>query len=82
MISDLYNFPQDMKHGYSSFSNSSKVVDGWMLGSNSELLFWVPPGLRTGIWRPGNTAVVGNPITTKLNVQSFVHGEHWSLCKK
>lgn len=70
-----------MKHARPSFVDSSKVVDGWMLGSNSQILFWVPPGLRTGIWRPNNTAVIGNLVTTKLNVESFVHGEDWSLCQ-
>ena len=62
------------------FTDSSKLVDGWILGPKSELLFWVPPTLHTGLWRPGNTAVIGQPAT-KLDFGNFVHGEDWVRCK-
>jgi hypothetical protein len=54
---------------------------GWVLGPNSELLFWVPPDLRTGLYRPNNALVIGKCITTKLDVSSFAHGESWTNCK-
>ncbi|CAG8736324.1 11246_t:CDS:2, partial [Acaulospora colombiana] len=41
------------------FSYNSKMVSGWILGPDSELLFWVPPELRHGLWRPNNVAVMG-----------------------
>jgi hypothetical protein len=57
------------------------MEDGWILGQNSELLFWVPPSIRAGLWRPRNTAVIGKLLTTRLDLTNFVHGRRWSLCK-
>ena len=56
------------------------MVDGWILGPNAERLFWVPPAMRTGLYRPGNTLVIGG-LTTRLNLTNFVHGEAWSHCR-
>jgi len=64
-----------------SFTDNSTMKGGWMLGSNSELLFWVPPTLRAGLLRPGNTLFIGEPVATRLDLSSFVHGESWSLCR-
>jgi hypothetical protein len=58
------------------------MKDGWVLGPDSELIFWVQPTLRTGLLRPGNTLFIGEPIATKLDLTPFVHGESWSLCKE
>ncbi|PVF91742.1 hypothetical protein CPB86DRAFT_284441 [Serendipita vermifera] len=55
--------------------------NGWVLGPNLELLFWVPPELRLGLIRPNNTLVIGKCIKTKLNLSSFVHGESWTQCQ-
>jgi hypothetical protein len=65
-----------------SFTDSSAMKDGWILGPDSELLFWVPSTLRAGLLRPGNELFIGAAITTRLNLDSFVHGESWSLCKE
>jgi hypothetical protein len=65
-----------------SFTASSTMKDGWVLGPDSELLFWVPPTLRDGLLWPGNTLLIGEPIATKLDLKAFVHGESWSLCKE
>ncbi|KAH9944909.1 WD40-repeat-containing domain protein [Amylocystis lapponica] len=54
--------------------------DGWMRGPTGELLFWVPDHLRRGLWRPGNSVVIGVP-STKLDTTSFVHGTSWWQCK-
>ncbi|KIM23596.1 hypothetical protein M408DRAFT_332227, partial [Serendipita vermifera MAFF 305830] len=62
------------------FANTSYMEDGWILGPNSELLFWVPPTLRTGLWRPGNTTVIGK-MATRLGFKNFAHGESWTRCK-
>jgi hypothetical protein len=64
------------------FTDSSAMKDGWVLGPDSELLFWVPPTLQTGLLRPGTELFIGEAIATKLDLTSFVHGESWSLCKK
>ncbi|PVF93217.1 WD40 repeat-like protein [Serendipita vermifera] len=60
--------------------DSAPIVDGWLLGPNSELLLWVPPALRDGLWRPSNTAVIGNVVTTKLDFSSFAYGDSWTEC--
>jgi hypothetical protein len=65
-----------------SFTDSSAMKNGWILGPDSELLFWVPPTLRVVLLRPGNTLSIGKPIATRLDLKSFVHGESWSLCKE
>jgi hypothetical protein len=64
------------------FTESSAMKDGWILGPDSELLFWVPPTLQTGLLRPGNKLLIGEPIVTKLDLTSFVHGELWYLCRE
>ncbi|KZT20044.1 hypothetical protein NEOLEDRAFT_1076547 [Neolentinus lepideus HHB14362 ss-1] len=52
---------------------------GWILGLNQELLFWVPPIHRRGLFRPSNVAVISQ-LPTKLNFATFVHGKHWAEC--
>ncbi|KAF8578321.1 WD40 repeat-like protein [Ramaria rubella] len=52
---------------------------GWMHGTNSELLFWVPPDCRPAFWWPQNTAVIGKH-STKLDFHNFVHGSSWAQC--
>jgi hypothetical protein len=64
------------------FTDSSVMKDGWVLGPDSEILFWVPPALRIGLLRPGNKLFIGEAIATRLDLTSFVHGESWYLCKE
>ena len=59
--------------------DNSEMDDGWILGSSSELLFWVPPSHRTGLWRPRNVGVIGEG-STKLDFSRFVHGTSWAQC--
>ncbi|PVF91804.1 WD40 repeat-like protein [Serendipita vermifera] len=61
--------------------NTWKMWNGWALGSNSELLFWVPPELRDGLLKPNTLCIVGNLISTQLDLTSFVHGESWTDCR-
>ena len=63
------------------FTDSSKLDNGWMLGTNAELLFWVPPSYHVGLWRPGNTAVIAEHVT-KIDLGQFVHGTSWQQCKE
>jgi hypothetical protein len=55
--------------------------DGWVLGPGSQLLFWAPPSLRVGLLRPRNTVFIGNFMQTRLNFDSFDHGDLWTRCK-
>jgi WD40 repeat protein len=54
---------------------------GWIEGEQGELLFWVPPENRAGLWVPDILAVVGEHPTT-LDLSCFVHGESWTGCYK
>jgi hypothetical protein len=64
----------------SSHIQTGKLHNGWVLGSQSELLFWVPPTHRIGLWAPRNTAIMGRH-TTRLDFHHFVHGKDWQQCK-
>jgi len=62
------------------FTDSSKIIDGWIF-SDSKRLFWVPPLLRAGLMRPNNLLVIGNVITTRLDLDTFKYGEDWTKCR-
>jgi hypothetical protein len=57
------------------------MEDGWVLGPNSELIFWVPPPLRTGFWFHRTNLFIGKFIQTRISLDSFAHGTLWTLCK-
>ncbi|KIM21690.1 hypothetical protein M408DRAFT_29334 [Serendipita vermifera MAFF 305830] len=54
--------------------------DGWILGPQSELLLWVPPTLRKGLYGPRSTLVIGRCVKTPINFEYFVHGDEWTRC--
>ncbi|KIM82889.1 hypothetical protein PILCRDRAFT_31880, partial [Piloderma croceum F 1598] len=51
----------------------------WLQNKNSELLFWLPPYYRKGLYAPNVTAVMGR-YRTKLDFSTFVHGTSWTQC--
>ncbi|KAJ7665615.1 WD40 repeat-like protein [Mycena rosella] len=57
-----------------------RIDDGWVLNSAGELMFWVPPWLREGLYLPRNTLVICGQGTTKLDLSRFVHGAEWQKC--
>ena len=59
----------------------SRLVNGWICNSNSELLFWVPPSSRRGLWRPMTVAVMGTPVTN-VDISEFKHGPSWTSCQR
>jgi hypothetical protein len=62
------------------FKDDSELnEDSWIVGPNSELLFWVPPLHRSVLWRPSNIAVIGQH-STKIDFSRFVHGTSWARC--
>ncbi|EJD05239.1 WD40 repeat-like protein [Fomitiporia mediterranea MF3/22] len=54
--------------------------DGWIHGREGELLVWVPPDLRTTLWRPQNTAIINCAFLTKLDFSNATLGERWQEC--
>ncbi|KIM26984.1 hypothetical protein M408DRAFT_72023, partial [Serendipita vermifera MAFF 305830] len=65
-----------------SFCDSSHIEDGWVIGPNAEPLFWVPPGLHTGLYWPRNILCIGKGDAAKLDLRFFVHGQSWVFCNK
>jgi WD40 repeat protein len=79
-VSGLVN-SQDIVSGSDAFRDKSEMDDGWILGPNGELIFWIPPLHQTTLWRPSNVSVIGkNP--TRLDLSCFVHGSSWNHCRK
>ncbi|KIM29937.1 hypothetical protein M408DRAFT_66929, partial [Serendipita vermifera MAFF 305830] len=55
--------------------------NGWIMGPNSELLFWVPPAIRPGLCPLRNTMVIGGDVT-QLDLKNFIHGKSWTRCRE
>ncbi|KAJ7144098.1 WD40-repeat-containing domain protein [Mycena epipterygia] len=53
---------------------------GWVTNQKGQLMFWVPPWLREGLYLPYNTVVIRARGTTKLDLTCFVHGTEWQKC--
>jgi len=58
---------------------SSLHHHGWIHNPHSELLFWLPPQNRSGLWWPNNTVVIGRS-STKIDFSKFIHGDNWTHC--
>ncbi|KAG2141161.1 uncharacterized protein EDB93DRAFT_640194 [Suillus bovinus] len=64
-------------------SNSTPFLlqgDGWMMGPNHQLIFWVPPGSRHPFYTPG-TAMVIPRGGVELDLSRMAHGTRWSSCR-
>jgi len=57
----------------------SRPIDGWVHGSQSELLFWVPPHHCGDFCQSKNIVLIGKN-SMRLNLKHFVHGLKWHLC--
>jgi WD40 repeat protein len=63
--------------------NSTPVLmedDGWMIGANRRLLFWVPPASREQPFYSLRTALV-IPSGLEFDLSCMAHGENWSNCR-
>ena len=67
----------------SSFIAYSKLLpSGWVVNSNAEKLFWVPPWSRPGLCLPRNTMTISRDgPSTVLDISKFVHGKDWEKCR-
>ena len=52
---------------------------GWVVGKRGELLFWVPPDCRAGLWWPRTVAIMG--VSKNVDLDRFVHGTSWADCR-
>ncbi|KAI0340403.1 WD40 repeat-like protein [Trametopsis cervina] len=62
------------------YTDSSLMEDGWMLGFNRELLFWIAPDYRSALRKPGNKWVISGQ-NLELELSQFAHGPSWTGCR-
>ncbi|KAG2069567.1 hypothetical protein BDR04DRAFT_1101454, partial [Suillus decipiens] len=58
------------------FLNST---DGWVVGPQRQLLFWVPPASRHPFYNPATTLVIPRGCP-ELDLSRMAHGQHWKKC--
>ncbi|KAH9053222.1 hypothetical protein EDB87DRAFT_1652941 [Lactarius vividus] len=62
------------------FANNSVInQEGWICGTEGELLMWIPQTHRTSLHRPSTIWVIGE-YETHLDLSTFVHGQSWTTC--
>ena len=62
------------------FTDHSIINDeGWICGSNGELLVWIPLIHRAHLHRPSNLWVAGE-YETRIDLSTSVHGRSWTTC--
>jgi len=62
------------------FTDHSIINDeGWICGSNGELLVWIPLIHRAHLHRPSNLWVAGE-YETRIDFSTSVHGPSWNTC--
>jgi WD40 repeat protein len=54
--------------------------DGWVMGPNHRLLFWVPPASRLPFYTPWTSLVIPSGCP-ELDLSRMAHGTHWSSCR-
>ncbi|KAJ7089464.1 WD40 repeat-like protein [Mycena epipterygia] len=59
----------------------NEFKDEWVLNAAGDLMFWVPPWRRIGLYMPRNTLVISADGTTELDLSRFVHGTEWIKCR-
>jgi WD40 repeat protein len=61
---------------------SQLLPSGWVINSDAEKLFWVPPWNRAGLCYPRNTVTISREgVSTTLDMSRFVHGTAWEKCR-
>ncbi|KAG1812294.1 hypothetical protein EV424DRAFT_1515281 [Suillus variegatus] len=55
-------------------------IDGWMMGPNRRLLFWVPPASRHAFYTPRTSLVIPRG-GVELDLSHMEHGTNWSSCR-
>ena len=67
--------------GNSLFTDRCKRdADGWVIGEEGELLFWIPPHNASLRW-PSNLKVIGEG-ETDVDCDSVCWGDKWTECYK
>ncbi|KAF9061407.1 WD40-repeat-containing domain protein [Rhodocollybia butyracea] len=77
--------PYNHSHHYCLHSSQSLQMimfqpDGWLCGSNSSLMLWVPPEYQYGLPVPFLHIYISSTPTTSFDLRNFVHGTNWAQC--
>jgi hypothetical protein len=72
---------KDTERGVTFTEKSAISSDGWICGTNGELLLWIPQHHRKGLYRSNTVWIVGTN-NTQLDLSNFVYGTMWSTCNK
>jgi len=76
-IQDTADLTVKHRDGYKL--NPRGMKDGWMIGQDNELLFWVPVEHRNNLCPlPQFETIWGQ--STKLNLSNFRDGNKWTEC--
>jgi len=75
-IVDLAAKHRNAIHGYEPIPQD--VEDGWVVGQDDELLFWVPLEHREDLCLPHIEMIWGRP--TKVDLSRFRYGSKWTEC--
>ncbi|KAE9390724.1 hypothetical protein BT96DRAFT_750505, partial [Gymnopus androsaceus JB14] len=51
--------------------------DGWICGTDSSLLLWIPPEYRSGLMLPHMQILISRCSPISLDLSNFVHGKDW-----
>ncbi|KAG2065808.1 WD40 repeat-like protein, partial [Suillus decipiens] len=63
--------------GYYDVNSLRPTNDGWIVGADRRLLFWVPPASQQQpFYSPGLVFVM--PSGLEIDLSHMAHGEHWS----
>ncbi|OAX35139.1 WD40 repeat-like protein [Rhizopogon vinicolor AM-OR11-026] len=55
--------------------------EGWIIGPEGQLLFWIPVNLYPLIYAPGNVLVMPNNAS-QFDLSCFAHGTSWHKCRE
>jgi len=72
----------------SSFLDDSRIPasvtlteEGWVVGPQGKLLFWIPMNIYPIMYFPGNSLVIPNDAS-QLDLSHFAHGPSWQVCRE
>ncbi|KAG2106974.1 WD40-repeat-containing domain protein [Suillus discolor] len=70
---------EGISHHHSNSTPLSLQADGWVMGPNRRLLFWIPPASQHALCTPWNLWVI--PRGAELDLSRMAHGTRWSSCR-
>ncbi|KAE9402798.1 WD40 repeat-like protein, partial [Gymnopus androsaceus JB14] len=69
-----------LTHTHSSLQRVHINSDGWLCGTDSSLLLWIPPEYRPGLMFPHMQILISRYHSISLDLSNFAHGKDWVKC--